>query len=145
MFRPIANLVMFNEDPNEFPSCKLTLHFPTNAVIRENDITVTENTSMFSSAKAKLNSDNFVTFTFNLGNWDDYRTFFGRFETEKNQSGHLIQINVPYTIETGANTADFGTVTADGSCALFYQGGKIFKFKRQIVDIKTLPMTWVIR
>lgn len=122
--RAWENIVMFNEGGN-FPTAQYTIKFPSNFNIDKDAITATENTATISSIEAKYNdTDNSVTITAKLGNWNDYKGFFGLVAGERNQTGHRIDVNIPYTVDASASTSDeLGTVTGFGNCLLYKCSG----------------------
>lgn len=131
--RPYENLVMFDKG-QKFPTAKYTVYFPSDFEVKLDKITFSENTATISKIEKSYNKkNNSVTFTFNLGNWNDYKGFFDLYETEKGLGGHPITINIPYSVEIkDSTTSNLGRISADGKCELFYK--KLF-FQTQIVDI----------
>ncbi|RGK73646.1 hypothetical protein DXC94_03010 [Streptococcus anginosus] len=127
------HLVMFDKGQN-FPTARYTVHFPKDFVVNVNAINATENTAMISKISKQFNeADNSVTFTFNLGNWNDYEEFFKLYEGEKGTTGHPISISIPYSVEIkDAGASTLGTISADGKCELFY---KKWFFETKIVDV----------
>ena len=85
------------------------------------DITFSENTSTISKIEKSYDeTNNSVTFTFNLGNWNDYKEFFKLVAGERGQSGHRINLKIPYTVK--GNGESLGTITGSGSCLLYKYG-----------------------
>lgn len=137
MGKQIDHLVMFDKG-QKFPTAQYTVTFPKNFKFNLDEITCLANTSMISGVEKSYDKGiNSVTFTFNLGNWNDYEGFFNMYEEEKKagMTGHPISINIPYSVEVQDNSVKtLGDITAEGKCELFY---KKFIFHKQIVDIKT--------
>ena len=129
------NIVMFDKDGN-FPVAQYTVQFPSNFTVDADNITFSENTATISLiTKEYIQATNSVVFTFRLGNWNDYKGFFELVASERGQSGHLINIDIPYTADgTNAPAHFLGTVTGSGICQL-YKHGK-FPLIRPIVDIE---------
>lgn len=127
------NLVMFDKG-QKFPTAKYTVYFPKNFNVNLDDITFSENTAMVSKIEKTYNqADNSVTFTFNLGTWNDYKGFFALYEKEKGTTGHEIKIKIPYSVEiTDMSVNNLGSISADGKCELYY---KKWFFESKIVDV----------
>lgn len=114
------NLVMFSKG-EEFPTAQYTIYFPKNFDVKLDDITFSENTSTISKIEKSYDETNSsVTFTFNLGNWNDYKEFFKLVAGERGQSGHRINLKIPYTVK--GNGESLGTITGSGSCLLYKYG-----------------------
>lgn len=139
--RAFENLVMFDKGQN-FPTAKYTVTFPKNFNVNLEKVSCSANTSMISEIKKSYDKDaNSVTFTFSLGNWNDYKGFFNLYENERKagMTGHPISISIPYSVEVKDDSVkNLGQITAEGKCELFY---KKFIFQKQIVDIKTNKAT----
>lgn len=135
--RAFENLVMFDKG-QKFPTAKYTVTFPKNFNVNLEKVSCFANTSMVSEIKKSYDKGtNSVTFTFSLGNWNDYKGFFELYEKERKagMTGHPISINLPYSVEVKDDSVkNLGQITAEGKCELFY---KKFIFQKQIVDIKT--------
>ena len=139
------NLVMFDYG-QAFPSIRYTVTFPKNFVIDEKNITATENTATIGKIEKSYNkATNSVTFRFFLGSWNDYKGFFSLYEKEKGTLGHLIKVNIPYSVDiTNQTVAKLGTISAKGDCQLYKYGG-IFGYGANIVNIKSSTEFNVIR
>ncbi|WP_421789249.1 hypothetical protein [Gardnerella sp. DNF01205] len=135
--KQIDHLVMFDKGQN-FPTAKYTVTFPKNFKFNLDEITCSANTTMISGIEKSYDKDtNSVTFTFSLGNWNDYEGFFKMYEEEKKagMTGHPISINIPYSVEVQDNSVkNLGEITAEGKCEL-YKKALFWEFS--IVDIKT--------
>lgn len=136
------HLVMYDKG-KEFPSIKYTVTFPKNFVIKESDITATENTVTISKIEKSYDkTNNSVTFRLYLGNWNDYEGFFKLVEKEINQTGHSININIPYSVEiTDTATTNLGTISANGKCELYKYGGWL-GYGANIVNITSKPISF---
>lgn len=139
-FGKAENLVMYNEG-NKFPTVDLTVTFPRNFDIDYDNITFNSDTSLVSKIEidkiddVKANKRKEFTIRFYLGNWNDYKEFFAMYEKIKNETGHTIEINIPYSVELNdENQNNLGTVSSEGVCALF-KGGKKFS-GTQLVDVE---------
>ena len=103
--RKFENIIMSSEGEN-FPIAQYT---------------ATENSSAISAITAKyVEKDNSVVITIQLGNWNDYKEFFKLVESERNQTGHEINVNIPYTVEGKEEL--LGTITGSGICQLYKFG-----------------------
>lgn len=120
------NIVMSSED-EKFPIAQYTVKFPSNFKVDNKGIKATENSSAISAIEAKyVENDNSVVITIQLGNWNDYKEFFKFVESERNQTGHEINVNIPYTVEGKEEL--LGTITGSGVCRLYKFG------KRPVAD-----------
>ena len=118
--RKFENIIMSSEGEN-FPIAQYTVQFPSNFKIDAKAITATENSSAISAITAKyVEKDNSVVITIQLGNWNDYKEFFKLVESERNQTGHEINVNIPYTVEGKEEL--LGTITGSGICQLYKFG-----------------------
>ncbi|SFE96184.1 hypothetical protein [Peptostreptococcus sp. D1] len=131
--KKVENLVMFNRD-EKFPTAQYTIDFPDNFNVDFDNIVVTDNTALVSKIEKSYDKiNNSVTFTFYLGNWNDYKGFFGLYEKE-GTDGHPITINVPYSVEiTDSAITNLGTISSEGLCALYKGGNKLFN--TQLVNV----------
>ncbi len=130
------NIIMFDKG-QQFPTAQYTVTFPANFTVDFDNITVSENTNTISRVEKKFDSaSNSVTIVFYLGNWNDYAGFFNLVAAERNQTGHLINVNIPYTAD-GTNVASdlLGTVSGSGICQ-FYKYGNFPRIS-PIVDISS--------
>lgn len=139
-FGKAENFVMYNEG-NKFPTVDLTVTFPNNFKIDYDNITLNSYTSLVSKIEIKdfdeviANNSTEFTIRFYLGNWNDYQEFFAKYEAIKGQTGHKIEINIPYSVDvTGNSNNVLGIVKSEGICAL-YKGGKRFSGK-QLVNVE---------
>lgn len=131
----IRNIVM-SDFGEKFPTMHLKVKFPANFTVKKDNIEVTANTSTISEVSHVYDStNNTVDITYKLGNWNDYEGFFKLVEAERGQSGHLITLKIPYTVELSTTTGNLGTIKAHGSCKL-YKYGKIYR-EKQIVNVTT--------
>lgn len=126
-------LVMFSQG-QKFPNAKYTVYFPSNFKVNIDDITFSENTVTISKIEKAYNKDNnSVTFTFDLGNWNDYEGFFKLYEKEKGTTGHEIKVNIPYSVEINdPSVSNLGNISSDGKCELYK---KVLFWEHKIVDI----------
>ena len=140
--RPWENIVMF-DDGGTFPTAQITIYFPSNFDVNEAGISVSENSAAISSIHSDFNSgNNSVEVTINLGNWNDYKGFFALVASERYQTGHLINIDIPYTIDASSVTSnELGTITASGDCSLYKTSGL---FPGRIVYVTTTPMSLIV-
>ncbi|MDD7182126.1 hypothetical protein [Peptostreptococcus porci] len=127
------HLVMFDKG-QKFPTARFTVYLPNNFEVNSDEITFSENTVMVSKIEKSYNpANNSVTFTFNLGNWNDYKGFFELYEKEKGETGHSITINIPYSVEIkDSSVSNLGTISSDGKCELYK---KVLFWEQKIVDI----------
>lgn len=139
-FGKAENFVMFNKG-DKFPTVDLTVTFPNNFNIDYDNITFNSDTSLVSKIEidkiddVKANKRKEFTIRFYLGNWNDYQEFFAKYEAIKGQTGHKIEINIPYSVDvTGNSNNVLGIVKSEGICAL-YKGGKRFSGK-QLVNVE---------
>lgn len=139
-FGKAENFVMYNEG-NKFPTVDLTVTFPGNFAIDYDNITFNSDTSLVSKIEIKdfanVKAEKRTTFKlrFYLGNWNDYQEFFAKYEAIKGQTGHKIDIIIPYSVDvTGNSNNVLGIVKSEGICAL-YKGGKRFSGK-QLVNVE---------
>lgn len=150
MGRECKNLVMFSEG-KEFPSMRYTMTFPENFTIT--NPTASSTSSLASLAKiSEVTTDTAkhtksVTFTFNLGQWNDYEGFFKLYDEEKNNNA-AIEIKVPFTAPVeNQNAKPQGTITGTGLCELYYYGKNFFinlklgKDKRIVNITATMTIT----
>lgn len=135
------NLVMFDYN-KQYPSVKYTVTFPKNFVIDEKNITATENTVTIGKIEKSYDkASNSVTFRLFLGSWNDYKGFFELYEKERGSIGHLININIPYSVEvTNSSITTLGKISSSGKCELYKYGG-IFGYNKKIVNINTKPIS----
>ena len=131
---------MFNEG-EKFPTVDLTVTFPNDFDIDYNNIELKSGTTLVSKIEiedpANVKAENRKTFKlrFYLGNWNDYRGFFKMYEAIKGQTGHKIEINIPYSVDVTDNSNSvLGTVKSEGICALFKGGNKFSG--TQLVDVE---------
>lgn len=126
---------MFGPIKDSFPTFSYTVNFPENINIDKNKVVAVENTNTISKIETKVEY-HFITFTFYLGNWNDYEVFFKLFESERNKAGHPIDISIPYTVNVDENSPSvLGTVKGAGECNLYkFCFGLI---KTQIVSINS--------
>ncbi|TCD54443.1 hypothetical protein EJ419_03485 [Alloscardovia theropitheci] len=136
------NIVMFGKNKT-FPTASYTVTFPSYFSVNEAAISVAENTSTISNISHEYNpTTNSVTFTFNLGNWNDYKGFFELYKSERGASGHPISISIPYTVDiTDISSSQIGQITAKGSCELYKYGRLFFSSKIVNISIVTNPIT----
>lgn len=114
------NIIMSSEG-EKFPIAQYTVKFPSNFHVDKKGIKATENSSTISGIEAKyVEKDNSVVITIQLGNWNDYKEFFKLVESERNQTGHEINVNIPYTVEGKEEL--LGTITGSGICQLYKFG-----------------------
>lgn len=139
-FGKAENFVMFNKG-DKFPTVDLTVTFPDNFEIDYEGIELKSNTSLVSKievedfANVKAEKRTIFKLRFYLGNWNDYQEFFAKYEAIKGQTGHKIEINIPYSVDvTGNSNNVLGTVKSEGVCALF-KGGNKFSGK-QLVNVE---------
>lgn len=139
-FGKAENFVMFNKG-DKFPTVDLTVTFPNNFNIDYDNIILDSKTSLVSKievedfANVKAEKRTNFKLRFYLGNWNDYQEFFAKYEAIKGQTGHKIEINIPYSVDvTGNSNNVLGTVKSEGVCALF-KGGNKFSGK-QLVDVE---------
>ncbi|KFJ04431.1 hypothetical protein [Bifidobacterium tsurumiense] len=146
---PVENLVMYSKANNklDFPYFTYTLKFPTGFKINADAITFSENTDTISKiSKSDIDTaNNSVTFTFYLGNWNDYKGFFALVAKEAGQTGHRITVNVPYTVSSDSASQSLGTVIGSGSCSLYkggnwYNGAEIISVTASDVSIDVLKV-----
>ena len=127
------NFVMFGPTKKSFPTCSYTVTFPDNITVDKANVVATENTNTISKIETKA-EDHSVTFTFYLGNWNDYEGFFKLFEGERNKSGHSINVSIPYTVDIDENSPSvLGTIKGSGECKLYKFG--FIAPKKPIVSI----------
>lgn len=141
------NIVMSTKTTDNqpaFPNFTYTVTFPANFTVDVNNITISENTSTISSiTKSDFDTTHrSITFTFNLGNWNDYREFFAMVATERGQSGHAINIHIPYTATSPNSDSALGAITGEGKCTLY----KFWKLQgpTAIVDISSPSQSFTI-
>lgn len=140
--RPWKNIVMFGETKNTFPTCSYTVIFPNNVTVDKANIVATENTNAISKIETKA-EDHSVTFKFYLGNWNDYEGFFKLVEKEINESGHLINISIPYTVDVDESSSNvLGMIKGSGECKLYKFGG--FSLPHPIVDLTSPEISFNI-
>lgn len=139
-FGKAENFVMFNKG-EKFPTVDLNVTFPNNFNIDYDHIELKSGTTLVSKIEiedfANVKTEKRKTFKlrFYLGNWNDYQGFFAMYEAIKGQTGHKIEINIPYSVDvTGNSNNVLGIVKSEGICAL-YKGGKRFSGK-QLVDVE---------
>ncbi|ADB14615.1 hypothetical protein HMPREF0424_0540 [Gardnerella vaginalis 409-05] len=127
------HLVMFDKGQN-FPTAKYTVTFSKNFKFNLDEITCSANTAMISGVEKSYNEDtNSVTFTFKLGNWNDYKEFFELYEKEKGTTGHPISVSIPYSVEIkDSSVKNLGDIKAEGKCELYK---KFVFWEIKIVDI----------
>lgn len=136
--RDYGTKVMFSKD-KKFPSFTYTITFPEGVNIDESNIKMSDNTFTVSKIEKSVNGQ-VVTFTFNLGNWNDYRTFFTEYRKEKDDSIlQFINLEIPYTFDVydGTPIADINkNISSNGKCELwYYKDFVIFKIEKVVVDI----------
>ena len=139
-FGKAENFVMFNKG-DKFPTVDLTVTFPNNFNIDYDNIELKSGTTLVSKIEiedfANVKAENRTIFKlrFYLGNWNDYQEFFAKYEAIKGQTGHKIEINIPYSVDvTGNSNNVLGTVKSEGVCALFKGGNKFSG--TQLVDVE---------
>lgn len=140
--RAWENIVMFNEGGN-FPTAQYTVKFPSNFHVDKDAITATENTAAVSSIETKYNDiDNSVTITIKLGNWNDYKEFFELVAGEREQYGHKIDINIPFTVDSSGSTSnELGTIVGSGNCFLYKCSGS---GQGRIVNIRAKDASYIV-
>lgn len=139
-FGKAENFVMFNKG-DKFPTVDLNVTFPNNFNIDYDHIELKSGTTLVSKIEvedfANVKTEKRKTFKlrFYLGNWNDYKGFFAMYEAIKGQTGHKIEINIPYSVDVTGNTNNvLGTVKSEGICALFKGGNKFSG--TQLVDVE---------
>lgn len=139
-FGKAENFVMFNKG-DKFPTVDLTVTFPNNFNIDYDNIELKSGTTLVSKieiedfANVKAEKRTIFKLRFYLGNWNDYQEFFAKYEVIKGQTGHKIEINIPYSVDvTGNSNNVLGTVKSEGVCALFKGGNKFSG--TQLVDVE---------
>ena len=139
-FGKAENFVMFNKG-EKFPTVDLNVTFPNNFNIDYDHIELKSGTTLVSKIEiedfANVKTEKRKTFKlrFYLGNWNDYQGFFAMYEAIKGQTGHKIEINIPYSVDvTGNSNNVLGTVKSEGVCALFKGGNKFSG--TQLVDVE---------
>lgn len=139
-FGKAENFVMFNKG-DKFPTVDLTVTFPNNFNIDYDNIELKSGTTLVSKieiedfANVKAEKRTIFKLRFYLGNWNDYQEFFAKYEAIKGQTGHKIEINIPYSVDvTGNSNNVLGTVKSEGVCALFKGGNKFSG--TQLVDVE---------
>lgn len=139
-FGKAENFVMYNEG-NKFPTVDLTVTFPNNFNIDYDNITLKSDTSLVSKIEiedleaVKSESRKNFTIRFYLGNWNDYQEFFAMYEKIKGETGHKIEISIPYSVDITNNNQDtLGNVSSEGVCDLFKGGNKFSG--TQLVDVE---------
>lgn len=139
-FGKAENFVMFNKG-EKFPTVDLNVTFPNNFNIDYDHIELKSGTKLVSKIEiedfANVKTEKRKTFKlrFYLGNWNDYQGFFAMYEAIKGQTGHKIEINIPYSVDvTGNSNNVLGTVKSEGVCALFKGGNKFSG--TQLVDVE---------
>ncbi len=139
-FGKAENFVMFNKG-EKFPTVDLNVTFPNNFNIDYDHIELKSGTTLVSKIEiedfANVKTEKRKTFKlrFYLGNWNDYKGFFAMYEAIKGQTGHKIEINIPYSVDvTGNSNNVLGTVKSEGVCALFKGGNKFSG--TQLVDVE---------
>lgn len=131
--RPWKNIVMFGATKNSFPTCSYKVTFPDNITIDKTKVVATENTNAISKIEIKA-EDHSVTFTFYLGNWNDYAGFFKFVEKDMNEVENRINISIPYTVEVNdSSTNILGTIKGSGECKLYKFGS--FSLSHPIVEL----------
>lgn len=132
-----ANLVMFSEKKS-FPSFVYTVNFPEEVDVDDINIKTGDNSFTISKISYEKVGSNSLKFTFNLGNWNDYGTFYSNYAKELNDGlKQKIDIEIPYS--ASSDEID-GTekITADGYCKLYYfKKILFFETVNNIVDITT--------
>lgn len=127
------NLVMFGITDSTFPSATYTVEFPENIFVDKENVKAITNTSTVSKIDVKA-EEHSVEFTFYLGNWNDYEGFFKLVEKELNESGHNINIDIPYTVQVNEDSPEnLGSISGKGECKLYKHGR--FPRKDPIVSI----------
>lgn len=127
------NIVMFGSTKDSFPTCSYTVRFPDNITVDKDKVTATKNTSTISKIETDV-KDHSVTFTFYLGNWNDYEGFFKLVESERNKTGKTIDISIPYTVDVDETSPSIlGSIKGSGECNLYKFG--LFSIKTPIVSI----------
>lgn len=139
-FGKAENFVMFNKG-DKFPTVDLTVTFPNNFNIDYDNIELKSGTTLVSKieiedfANVKAEKRTIFKLRFYLGNWNDYQEFYAKYEAIKGQTGHKIEINIPYSVDvTGNSNNVLGTVKSEGVCALFKGGNKFSG--TQLVDVE---------
>lgn len=139
-FGKAENFVMFNKG-DKFPTVDLTVTFPNNFNIDYDNIELKSGTTLVSKIEiedfANVKDEKRKTFKlrFYLGNWNDYQGFFAMYEKIKGETGHKIEISIPYSVDITNNNQDtLGNVSSEGVCALF-KGGNKFSGK-QLVNVE---------
>ncbi|MCB6983371.1 hypothetical protein LI068_07015 [Peptostreptococcus anaerobius] len=127
------NIVMFGSTKDSFPTCSYTVRFPENITVDRDKVTATKNTSTISKIETDI-KDHSVTFTFYLGNWNDYEGFFKLVESERNKTGKTIDISIPYTVDADESSPSMlGSIKGSGECNLYKFG--FLSIKTPIVSI----------
>lgn len=140
--KPYENLVMYDKN-KKFPSITYKIKFPATVSVDANNIKVEETTNTISKIETTFDErTNTVTFKMYLGNWNDYKGFFELYEREKDEPGHNIKINIPFTVKE-AVSGNIGDITADGYCKLYKYGG-IFGYGLNIVDVTAEKLSFNI-
>lgn len=137
--------VMFSKDKT-FPSFSYTVSFPQGVEVNTDQITWSDSTYTVSSISKKVEGSvetgiN-VIFTFNLGNWNDYRTFFTNYRAELvDGQEHKINFEIPYSgsVQPGTSFSELNqTINGSGSCELWYYKKLLFiNIEEIVVNITT--------
>lgn len=141
-FGKAENFVMFNKG-DKFPTVDLTVTFPNNFNIDYDNIELKSGTTLVSKIEiedfANVKDEKRKTFKlrFYLGNWNDYQEFFAMYEKIKGETGHKIEISIPYSVDITNNNQDtLGNVSSEGVCALFKGGNKFSGTQLVYVELK---------
>ena len=127
------NIIMFGSTKDSFPTCSYTVRFPENITVDRDTISKIETDV----------KDHSVTFTFYLGNWNDYEGFFKLVGSERNKTGKTIDISIPYTVDADETSPSIlGSIKGSGECNLYKFG--LFSIKTPIVSITSPEISFDI-
>lgn len=130
--------VMFGKN-KEFPSFTYKVKFPEGVIIDKDNIKTSDNTFTVSQIKTDI-KNNEVIFTFHLGNWNDYKTFFEEYRKEIGDGiDHRINFEIPYsgTLVEGTTFESLkDSIKMSGGCELWYFKKLLFiDYKKKVVNI----------